>query len=216
MPEAAKSLMLESESVSPNEVSKPEKPTKRMSALSPESLAMTRRIARKLQRRFPKHLSEDVEADAFLGLVEAASRYEASRAEPFEAFAPQRIRGAVIDGLRRGDMLSRRERQAVNKSQATDTPLPNPREVGVEALATVAHGEMNPEEVLEQRQKISMVREAITTLPERLQRLLNLHLVEGKTLREIATLFEVSEPRISQLYSETVTRLRKELARKIK
>jgi DNA-directed RNA polymerase specialized sigma subunit len=34
---------------------------------------------------------------ALLGLTEAANRYDASRYDPFLAFAEKRIRGAVLD-----------------------------------------------------------------------------------------------------------------------
>ena len=43
-------------------------------------------------------------------MAEAADRYDPSRGEPFLGFAERRIRGAVFDELRRGDLLPRRQR----------------------------------------------------------------------------------------------------------
>src|SRR3569832_905276 len=58
---------------------------------------------------------EDIVAAGMLGLSEAADRYDSSRQEPFLAFAEHRIRGAVLDELRRGDIMPRRVRQLARK-----------------------------------------------------------------------------------------------------
>lgn len=49
---------------------------------------------------------------------------------------------------------------------------------------------------------------AVAELPERLQLMLSLHYVEGLTYREIAKILEVSEPRVCQLHSEAMAKLR--------
>jgi RNA polymerase sigma factor for flagellar operon FliA len=56
------------------------------------------------------------------------------------------------------------------------------------------------------------VADAITALPERLRVLLALHYDEELTYREIAKILEVSEPRVCQLHSEAMRRLREALA----
>ena len=77
---------------------------------------MARRIALKMARRCPSWVArEDLVAAGLLGLTEAARRYDDKRAEPFVPFAEQRIRGAVLDELRRGDLLPRRVRQTARK-----------------------------------------------------------------------------------------------------
>lgn len=77
---------------------------------------MARRIALKMARRCPSWVArEDLVSAGLLGLTEAARRYDDTRAEPFIPFAEQRIRGAVLDELRRGDLLPRRVRQTARK-----------------------------------------------------------------------------------------------------
>ncbi|MGE3453864.1 MAG: sigma-70 family RNA polymerase sigma factor [Kofleriaceae bacterium] len=77
---------------------------------------LARRIALKMARRCPDWVArEDLVAAGLLGLTEAAQRYDESREEPFVAFAEHRIRGAVMDELRRGDVLPRRVRQLARK-----------------------------------------------------------------------------------------------------
>ncbi len=60
-------------------------------------------------------MTDDVISAAYLGLTQAAERYDARRGEPFIAFAEQRIRGAVYDELRRADILPRRLRSLANR-----------------------------------------------------------------------------------------------------
>lgn len=75
-------------------------------------MSMARKMARRMSRRLPATVSrEDVESAALLGLTEAASRYDKTRNEPFMAFATKRVRGAILDHLRRNDWLTRRGRQ---------------------------------------------------------------------------------------------------------
>jgi RNA polymerase sigma factor for flagellar operon FliA len=81
-----------------------------------EHLDMARRIAMRVGRRVPADIrEEDLIAAAMIGLTEAADRYDGSRGEPFVAFAEKRIRGAVLDELRKGDIMPRRMRAAARK-----------------------------------------------------------------------------------------------------
>jgi RNA polymerase sigma factor for flagellar operon FliA len=81
---------------------------------------VAKRIALKMARRCPTWVArEDLVAAGLLGLTEAARRYDDTRAEPFLPFAEARIRGAVLDELRRGDLLPRRVRQVARKVAAT-------------------------------------------------------------------------------------------------
>jgi RNA polymerase sigma factor for flagellar operon FliA len=80
-----------------------------------DHLDVARRIALRVGRRVPWLSREDLVAAAMVGLAEAASRYELGRAEPFVAFAEQRIRGAVLDELRRNDVLPRRVRRTARR-----------------------------------------------------------------------------------------------------
>jgi RNA polymerase sigma factor for flagellar operon FliA len=77
---------------------------------------VAKRIALKMARRCPTWIArEDLVAAGMIGLIEAADRYDDSREEPFITFAEHRIRGAVLDELRRGDMMPRRVRALARK-----------------------------------------------------------------------------------------------------
>jgi RNA polymerase sigma factor for flagellar operon FliA len=80
---------------------------------------VARRIALRMARRCPDWVSrEDLVSAGMVGLIEAADRYDESRQEPFIAFAEHRIRGAILDELRRGDIMPRRVRQLARKISA--------------------------------------------------------------------------------------------------
>src|SRR5215470_7909581 len=86
-----------------------------------------------MARRCPAWVArEDLVAAGMLGLTEAARRYDHTRAEPFLPFAEQRIRGAVLDELRRGDLLPRRVRQAARKVAATIRGIENSGEAATD------------------------------------------------------------------------------------
>lgn len=89
-----------------------------------EHVEIARRISLRMARRCPAWIArEDLVAAAMLGLTEAAARYDSSRNEPFLSFAEKRIRGAVLDELRRGDIMPRRVRQLARKIGRTIADL---------------------------------------------------------------------------------------------
>ncbi len=92
------------------------RPTYERDRLISEHVDVARRISLSMARRCPDWIArEDLVAAALLGLTEAADRYDETRNEPFIAFAEKRIRGAVLDELRRGDIMPRRVRQMARK-----------------------------------------------------------------------------------------------------
>jgi RNA polymerase sigma factor for flagellar operon FliA len=95
----------------------PNQPTR--DALIRDHADAARRIALRMARRCPDWIQrDDIVSAGMLGLIEAADRYDDKRQEPFLAFAEHRIRGAVLDELRRGDIMPRRVRQLARKVSA--------------------------------------------------------------------------------------------------
>ncbi|HEY4244535.1 MAG TPA: sigma-70 family RNA polymerase sigma factor [Kofleriaceae bacterium] len=100
-------------------------------------LEMARNIARRLSRRYGTFLApEDIDSLATLGLCEAAARFDSTRSEPFLAFAARRIRGSVIDEIRRLGSATRGVHQRVRKiSQARRAIVRGGEEPTDEAIA---------------------------------------------------------------------------------
>lgn len=73
-----------------------------------EHCELVRRIAYHLIARLPEHTEvEDLIQSGMIGLLEAARKYDASRGASFSTFAGIRIRGAMIDEVRRHDWTPR-------------------------------------------------------------------------------------------------------------
>jgi len=69
---------------------------------------LVKRIAHHLAARLPSHIHiDDLIQSGMLGLLEAARNYNPSKGASFETYAGIRIRGAMMDELRRGDWLPR-------------------------------------------------------------------------------------------------------------
>jgi len=74
-------------------------------------LAFVRRIATRMARNLPSHVSlDDLVGAGTLGLIDAMDRYDPAKAERFETFAEFRIKGAILDELRRYDLMARNAR----------------------------------------------------------------------------------------------------------
>lgn len=73
---------------------------------------MVRRLAQRLMARLPANVEfDDLLQAGMIGLADALSRSETSEGPQFEAFAMQRINGAMLDELRAGDWVSRDTRR---------------------------------------------------------------------------------------------------------
>ena len=78
-------------------------------ALILEHLECVRHLLSRMIVDLPAHVDrENLESAGTLGLVEAAQQYDPRRGVPFPAFAIPRIRGAILDELRRNSPLPQR------------------------------------------------------------------------------------------------------------
>lgn len=69
---------------------------------------LVKRIALHLLGRLPASVQlDDLMQAGMIGLLEAASKYDPSRGASFETYAGIRIRGAIVDEIRRGDWVPR-------------------------------------------------------------------------------------------------------------
>ncbi|MDX1302338.1 RNA polymerase sigma factor FliA [Photobacterium sp.] len=70
--------------------------------------SLVKRIAHHLMGRLPPSvLVEDLIQSGMIGLLEAQKNYDPTKGASFETFAGIRIRGAMLDDLRRGDWVPR-------------------------------------------------------------------------------------------------------------
>ena len=69
---------------------------------------LVKRIAYHLMARLPSSVQvDDLIQNGMIGLLDAINRFEAGMGAQFETYAAQRVRGAMLDGLRENDWLPR-------------------------------------------------------------------------------------------------------------
>ncbi len=89
-----------------------------------QNLPLVKHIVFQVAVHFPRHVDRDELARAgALGLVEAARRYDEDRGVPFERFAAQRIRGAILDAVRAADWAPRSVRNLARKLENAEQRL---------------------------------------------------------------------------------------------
>lgn len=85
---------------------------------------LVKRIAYHLMSRLPSSVQvDDLVQNGMLGLLDAIDRFEAGLGAQFETYAAQRVRGAMLDGLRENDWLPRTLRRDFRRIEVAITKL---------------------------------------------------------------------------------------------
>ncbi len=208
-----------------------------MSVSDAEILALdplVKSLARKLRAEMDLNMEmAELEALGRSGLVEAARRFDASRGVQLNTFAYYRIRGAIIDGVRKQGYLSPRAHQARRAAEAADSILESggeslPADIKADAalaladdilgkltasylLAAVGQSESTEETALDifvEAESKQRVRQALDTLPEREKVVVCGMYFEERPLDEIAAQLGVSKSWASRIHSKGLELLR--------
>lgn len=159
--------------------------------------------------------TDDLYSAALLALVRCARRYDPDQGVPFGSYARTRVRGAVLDELRRIDWRSRGDRRRIREGAAPvglspDRPLSLDHLVDNddESIAMrIEDARPDPETELLRRELVEYVADAVVELPTRLQAVVRNYLRE-EPLGALADHLGVSPCRVSQMRSEAFTLLR--------
>ena len=86
--------------------------------------SLVQAIASKIKRRLPAHVDvNDLVQTGMIGLLEASSRFDASRMVDFSSYANSRITGAILDELRKWDTCSRQDRKTAREIESVKQNL---------------------------------------------------------------------------------------------
>jgi RNA polymerase sigma factor for flagellar operon FliA len=81
---------------------------------------LVKRLAFQLMAKLPASVqAEDLIQNGMIGLLDAVGRYEEGLGAQFETYAAQRIRGAMLDGLRENDWVPRAVRREMRRVEDT-------------------------------------------------------------------------------------------------
>jgi RNA polymerase sigma factor for flagellar operon FliA len=205
----------------------PLSPETRRDVLVALGMPIVARVASRIARRVPRSIArDDLFGAGAEGLVRAIAGYDPSHEAGFEPYAEARIRGAILDELRAGDVLSRRARakaaHATRTAHALERELgraPSDEEIaraldihgGVEP-DTVACRDLDPEHQCAKAEERARLRDAIDRLSARSRDVLERYYEHEQTQAEIGRALGVSESRVCQILSGAAAELRRALA----
>ena len=194
---------------------------------------------------------EDLINNGIIGLMDAIEKFDPARQVKFETYASLRIRGEIIDHMRRQDWAPASLRKKIKQvsvamasledklsRQPTDEELAESLGMNVPDLlktleATQSLNILYIEELAaggdpgrtlsdgdgdsvtrryEQEEMKRIIAELIEGLPENERLVVTLYYYEEMTMKEIAQVLGVTEPRVSQIHSKVLTKLRGRLA----
>ena len=154
---------------------------------------------------------ETLVSDGYLGLIDAAKRFDASRGYKFSTFAQRRIQGAMYDGIRERDWLSRRARQKgehdhIRFMSSNDKAMT--RDDGTDVDFSASMGQDDEPCPLEQREEVAMI---LRGLPPLHRHCMMLRYAEDLLMSEIGQAMGLSESRISQVHKQALAMIRKKI-----
>ena len=181
--------------------------------------------------RLSIYLGNNVEYDDLVGygvfgLIDAIDKYDAGKDVKFETYASLRIRGSILDQIRRMDSATDEllceeleissDELMVWQSQLNITNLMSLNEFmeqGSEpAMDTVGNSHfIQPEDEVSQEELKEKLSEALSLLTEKERKVILLYYYEELTLKEISAIMEVSESRVSQLHTKALNKMRTKL-----
>lgn len=211
--------------------------------------------------RLSMYLGNNVEYDdlvsyGIFGLIDAIDKFDCTKLVKFETYASLRIRGAILDQIRKMDWIPRTIRQKQKRIDAAskDIEATLGRNATQEEIAEklgisddeytdwqtqmkvtnlvsldeymeqgsdVANGKTTschfamPEEVLEENELKQVLAQALELLTEKEKKVIELYYYEELTLKEISSILEVSESRISQLHTKALQKMKVKMGRYI-
>jgi RNA polymerase sigma factor for flagellar operon FliA len=188
------------------------------------------------------------------GLIDAIDKFDTEKNVKFETYASLRIRGAILDQIRKMDWIPRTVRQRQRRiddavreiemrtgKSATDEEIA--AEIGLseeeylnwqsqlkvtnvvslnefeeqgtapEPVVDTSHNShyAQPEEVVEEEELKEKLAESLDILTEKERKVIELYYYEDMTLKEISSILDVSESRISQLHTKALLKMRKKM-----
>ena len=210
--------------------------------------------------RLSMYLGYSVEYDDLVGygvfgLIDAIDKYDLCKEVKFETYASLRIRGAILDQIRKMDWIPRTIRQKQKKIEAAMQEIESSKgrpatdeeiaamlgitddeyldwqgqmkvtgvvslnefmeqgsEVPAESGVHSRHFD-SPEIVIEQDELKKMLMESLTLLTEKEKKVILFYYYEELTLKEISSILEVSESRISQLHTRALQKMKTKIGK---
>jgi len=203
-----------------------------------------RELVERVVRRLVSELDlscdiQDLRGYGFQGLLEAKERFDPDRGVRFSTFAYYRVRGAVLDGVRKQGWLKRRAYAKLKAIEAADSVSEASGEANaqrpLESVASRAaaiddvlnkvsaaymlaavgqdrqEDERTPERMLAEAEEQSSVKRGLHKLPEKERSLLEAVYFDGATIEQAGERLGLSKSWASRLHGKALERIRKSM-----
>ncbi|QSZ41307.1 FliA/WhiG family RNA polymerase sigma factor [Sulfurimonas aquatica] len=174
-------------------------------------------------------------------LIKLARRYDESLNDSFWGYAKKRVYGAMLDYLRSLDILSRASRKLVkaidyaveeylltHDEEPTDEELAKILDESVEKvhdarIASTIYTVMPLHDQLqvgdegaalvkvEKDELIDVIKKVLSSFKEREQMIIQLYYFEELTLKEISSILDITESRISQIHKSVIQKIKESI-----
>lgn len=192
---------------------------------------------------------EDLVSYGIFGLIDAIDKFDYRKGIKFETYASLRIRGAILDQIRKMDWIPRSVRQkqrqidaaiikleSAEDKTATDEEIAKELDISLEeyyvwqgqtkvtgiasidefveqgievrAFDNQKYADNEPEKVYEKEELKNLLKESLDKLTEKERMVVVLYYYEELTLKEISSVLEVSESRVSQLHTKALQKMK--------
>jgi len=180
---------------------------------------MVRSLAHRLRRELSlRGELDDLIAFGFGGLLEADRRFDPARGVQFRTFAYHRVRGAMLDGVRKMADLPRRAHERLTApGQGTPTAVPHALDRAFTRMSATlstasvlqgSFGEESPEAALLKSESIARLLQALPALSPRQRILVRGFYFEGRSIDGMARELGISKSWASRLHREALAELR--------
>jgi len=144
------------------------------------------------------------------GLSEAIDRFDPEYGTKFETYAIQRIRGKIIDELRKIQIKPRStangEKEMVYSNVSLNSSYDD--DDGYMLYELIPNDDELPDEAMDKSEAKELLVNAIKSLDERDRLVLTLYYYENLNYKEIAQVLNITVSRVSQIHSKIILELK--------
>ena len=190
-----------------------------------EFITQHEKMVHGLANRLRRELSlrgdlEDLIAFGFGGLLEARHRFDLRRGVRFQTFAYHRVRGAMLDGVRKMSQLPRRAHERLQAAaEPTPTAAPTALDRAFTRMSALSagtvlqgrFGDESPEEVLLKNESVTRLLQALPSLSPRQRVLVRGFYFDGRSIDAMAQELGISKSWASRLHTNALRALREAL-----
>ena len=175
-------------------------------------------------------------------MIKLSRRYDKVQNDSFWGFSRKRVHGSMLDYLRSLDVMSRSSRKLIKsvdreiekylcefEEEPTDEYLAEVLEESLDKIYEARSGakvvalmpineqitifaEEDTVQIVEKDELIDLIKSILNKFNEREQLIIQLYYFEELNLKEISSILDISESRISQIHKKLLSKIKEELA----